>query len=356
MRVVVFPADAWACGHYRLIWPAEILRQQGWDIHIVPPNGQTGLLVKTEEDEDGNKRLTELTAPECDLIVLQRPGHVLQPQLLAALRKAGIAVVVDMDDDMSTMNQNHVAFRLYSTRTKTELSWRNAIESCKVATLVTTSTSELQKIYAPHGRGMVLDNYVPEVYLDMDECRPEPGFGWAGTVQSHPDDLQVAGNAVQKLRDEGHSFRIVGDGKKVKETLKLKDDPEATGGVGLDQWLRTIQRTLQVGMVPLASTRFNASKSRLKGIEYMAGGIPWVASPRQEYRRLVRESGCGLLADTPKDWYRQLKLLLTDEVLRKEQVDRGREFMADQTYQAQSWRWAEAWTRAVEIQKGQKCS
>jgi len=83
----------------------------------------------------------------------------------------------------------------------------------------------------------------------------------------------------------------------------------------------------------------------------MAGGIPWVASPRQEYRRLTRESGCGLLADTPKDWYRQLKLLLTDDVLRKEQAERGLEFMRDQTYQAQAWRWAEAWTRAVEIQK-----
>ena len=354
MRVVVFPADAWACGHYRVIWPANVLQEQGWEIFIVPPNGETGFKVKTEEDEHGKQKLIELTTPECDLIVLQRPGHFLQPQLVTALRKAGIAVVVDMDDDMSTMSQHHLAFRMYSTRSQTDFSWRHAIESCKLATLVTTSTSELQKVYAPHGRGVVLDNFVPEVYLGLDEERPGPGFGWAGTVASHPDDLQVTGGAVQKLRDEGHVFRIVGDGKNVKGPLKLRDEPDATGGVGLDQWLRTIQRTLQVGMVPLAATKFNTSKSRLKGIEYMAGGIPWVASPRQEYRRLVRESGCGLLADTPKDWYRQLKLLLTDDVLRKEMSERGLEFMKDQTYQAQAWRWAEAWTRAVEIQRGQK--
>lgn len=352
MRVVVFPADAWACGHYRIIWPASILMREGWEIFIMEPNGKTGFQVKTQQRPDGTQELLELTAPECDLVVLQRPGHMLQPQLVQALRAAGIAVVIDMDDDMSTLSQHHVAFGLYSTKTRTDFSWRNALDSCKNATMVTTSTSELQKIYAPHGRGRVLDNYLPRACLNFETPQPEPGFGWAGTVASHPDDLQVTGGAVQKLIDEGHTFRVVGDGKNLRGPLKLKQDPWATGGRGLDEWVKTIQATLQVGMVPLASTRFNASKSRLKGIEYMAGGIPWVASPRQEYRRLNRESGCGLLADTPKQWYQQLKLLLTDPVLRKEQVEMGREFMKDQTFEDQAWRWAETWTEAVKIQRG----
>lgn len=351
MKVVVFPADAYACGHYRLIWPAQILQQQeGWDIYIVPPNGKAGFQVKTDE----NNRLLELTAPQCDLVVLQRPGHMLQPQLVQALRQAGIAIVIDMDDDMSTMSQHHLAFRLYSTRSNSHYSWRHALDACKLATFVTTSTSTLQQVYAPHGRGAVLDNYVPEACLGFEEPRPEPGFGWAGTVSSHPDDLQVTGGAVQRLRNEGHYFRVVGDGKRLSGPLKLTSEPWATGGVGLDQWVRTIQRTLQVGMVPLAPTKFNTSKSRLKGLEYMAGGVPWVASPRQEYRRLVRESGCGLLANTPKEWYQQLKRMLTDEVLRKEQVEMGNEYVKGQTLQAQAWRWAEAWTRAVEIQRGHK--
>lgn len=348
----MFPADAWACGHYRLIWPANVLQIQGWEIFVMPPNGKTGFQVKTREREDGTQELLELTAPECDLVVLQRPGHMLQPQLVKALRAAGIAVVVDMDDDMSSMSQHHIAFKLYSTRTKTQFSWRNALESCKNATLVTTSTRELQRVYAPHGRGRVLDNYLPEACLKFETSTPEPGFGWAGTVSSHPDDLQVLGGAVRKLADEGHTFRVVGDGKHVRQLLKLQEDPWATGGLGLDEWVKTIQATLQVGMVPLSATKFNSSKSRLKGIEYMAGGIPWVASPRQEYRRLQRESGCGLLADNPKQWYEHLKLLLTDHVLRKEQAEMGREFMRDQTYQAQAWRWDEAWSEAVKIQRG----
>lgn len=351
MKAVLFPADAYACGHYRLVWPANVLQEQGWDIHIVPPNGQTGFLVKTEEQPDGSQRLIELTAPQCDLIVLQRPSHFLQPQLVPALRKAGIAVVVDMDDDMSALSPNNVAFNLYRDRTKTGYSWRTASEVCKLATMVTTSTAALQKVYAKHGRGRVLDNFVPEAVLAYPEPVQE-GFGWAGTVGSHPDDLQVTQGAVQRLIEEGHDFTIVGDGKDVQRPLKLREQPPATGGVGLDKWISTIAATYQVGMVPLASTHFNTSKSRLKGIENMAAGAPWVASPRAEYRRLQKESGCGFLADNGKEWYAHLKRLLTDDVLRKEQAQMGKEYMATQTYQANAWRWAEAWTDAVAMQRG----
>ena len=83
----------------------------------------------------------------------------------------------------------------------------------------------------------------------------------------------------------------------------------------------------------------------------MAAGVAWVASPREEYRKLHRESGCGLLADTPKQWYQHLKRLLDDDVFRKEQVEMGREYMVGQTIQANAWRWQEAWSRALEIQR-----
>ncbi len=352
MRVVVFPADAGACGHNRIIWPSDVLKTTGMDIHIVPNKGDTGFLIKTEEQDDGSQRIVQLTAPDCDVVVLQRPSHELQPQLIKILRSSGIAVVVDMDDDMSTVHPGNVAFRNYHTKSRTPFSWRTAFECCKLATLVTTSTVNLQKTYAKHGRGMVLDNFVPAVVLDPSYVEPaEDGFGWAGTMKSHPDDLHPA-RGVQDLVDEGFPLRIVGDGKGVKEALKLKQDPPATGLVELNQWCKTIAATYSVGMVPLAPTVFNTAKSRLKGIEHMAVGVPWVASARAEYRRLHRESGCGFLADTPKEWVSHLRRLLTDEVLRKEQAEMGREFMKDQTYQANAWKWAEAWTRALEIQRG----
>jgi hypothetical protein len=312
-------------------------------------------MVRTEDDPtlEGGQRLLDVAIPPgADVIVLQRPAHPLQPQLIRLLRHNGIAVVVDMDDDMSSIHPDNVAFRTYHTRSSTPFNWRNAAQSCKDATLVTTSTRALLWTYG-HGRGVVLDNYVPAATLGYET--PDTGrasFGWAGTTSSHPNDLQVMGPAVQKLIDAGHTFKVVGGPSKVKVAARLRAEPEYTGTIGLDQWIKTIGETYRVGLIPLAPTAFNTAKSRLKGIEHMAAGVPWVASPRDEYRRLVRESGCGLLADTPKEWVAQVTRLLTDEILYKDQVEMGREYMKGQTFQANAWKWAEAWEKALQLQRG----
>lgn len=352
MKVYVVPSDAFGCGHYRMIWSADVLRKAGHDVVVMPPTRDSGFMVKVEDQPDGSQVLVGVTVPEdADVIVLQRPGHPLQPQLIRGLRQNGIAVVIDMDDDMSSIHPDNIAFHTYRPGSASPLSWKWAMESCKVATMVTTSTKLLQRVYARHGRGMVLDNYVPEAYLGFP-TEESGAFGWAGTTKSHPNDLQVTVPAVQRLMDDGYRFKVVGGRSSVKQCLRLREDPDVTGSVPLNQWVAMIGEQLDVGMVPLAPTSFNSSKSRLKGIEYMAVGVPWVASPREEYRKLHRESGCGLLADNPKDWYSKLKLLMDDDVMRKEQAEAGREYMKTHTYQANAWRWWEAWTRALEIERG----
>lgn len=352
MKIYVLPADVYGCGHYRLIWPANVLQAQGHDITVIPPSAGQGFVARIAEMEDGSQILTGVQVPrDMDVLVIQRPAHPLQPQMIRGLRQNGVAVVVDMDDDMSSIDPRNAAYWEYSPRSSSEFSWRYALASCQEATLVTTSTRTLQRIYAKHGRGMVLDNYVPEAYLNF-EATAEPGtFGWPGTLKSHPVDLQTTGRAAADLVREGWDLRIVGDGQGVRDALKLPRDPSATGTVGLVDWAARIAETMSAGMVPLAPSAFNTSKSRLKGIEMMAVGVPFVYSPREEYRRLNRESGCGLPADTPKQWYSQLKRLLTDDVLRKEQSEAGREWMRGQTYQANGWRWLEAWTRAYEMER-----
>lgn len=351
MKVYVLPADAHGCGHYRLVWPADVLRKQGFDVVVMPPNEKSGFLAKVEA-RGGKQILKDVQIPEdADVIVLQRPAHPLQPQMVEMLRRNRIAVVVDMDDDMSSIDPGNIAYAVYKHGSPSGLSHRYVLESCKAATLVTTSTVNLQKVYAKHGRGVVIDNYVPEAYLNFGGNQTGY-FGWAGTTKSHPNDLQVTGVAVRGLQEEGYRFRVVGGQSTVKQALRLQEAPEVTGSVPLHRWALAIGENLDVGMAPLAATHFNTSKSRLKPIEYMAVGVPWVGSPREEYRRLNRESGCGLLADTPKEWYRCLKLLMDDPNLRAEQAEKGRAYMQDQTYQANAWRWMEAWTKALEMERG----
>lgn len=356
MKVYLLPSDAHACGHNRLVWPANVLQQQGHDIVIIPPSKESGFLAKTEQMPDGSERIISLQIPEdADVMVFQRPAHPFQPQVINLLRQNGIAVVIDMDDDMSSIHPDNSAYHMYRHRSNTPYSWRHAADSCRLATYITTSTPQLQKVYAKHGRGQVIDNYVPATYLQYP--RVDTGtFGWTGTVKSHPNDLQVTRPAVQQLIDAGWPFAIVGDQRGAKEALRLREDPPASGFVSLADWAKYIATTMDVGLIPLASTSFNASKSRLKGIEYWAVGVAWVASPRAEYRKLLKDAGAGALAETAKDWFREVDFLMKNEVARKEQIEAGFQYMQDQTYEQQAWRWWEAWETAYKIQRQSKIS
>jgi len=325
----------------------------GYDVSIIPPRPGQGFLATTTQQADGSEKLTSIQVPEdADVLVIQRPAHPHQPDMIRIMRSNGIAVVIDMDDDMSCIHPDNVAFHMYRHRSQTPFSWRFAALSCKEATFVTTSTKALQRTYAPHGRGAVLDNYVPEAYLSFERTQQEePTFGWAGSTHSHPNDLQVAAGGVQRLLADQHPFRVVGGKSAVRTALRLKSEPNFTGTVSLTDWAQTIANSYDVGILPLAPSSFNTAKSRLKAIEHMAVGVPWVASPREEYRRVCSESGVGFLADNPKEWYQKVKLLLTDQVLAKEQAEAGKIWMQNQTYQAQAWRWIEAWERAYELER-----
>lgn len=344
--IYVIPADEHGCGYSRLIWPVQVLKHYGHQIKIIRP-GSVHLPFRFS-----NGKLTGMMIPpDLELMVLQRPALNIHPHVITRLRAAGVAVVVDMDDDMTSIHPRNIAYHVYKHDEEKFLSWKYASESCRAATFVTTTSPELQKIYASHGRGVVIPNYVPAAYLQMPRAEADR-FGWAGATMNHPDDPQVTMGAVQQLINDGHQFTIVGGGQDAQSAFRLTDKPHMTGFVPVSQWAQTIRSNFRVGMVPLAPTPFNRSKSYLKGIEYMSLGIPWVASPRDEYRRLNKIAGCGFLAHTPRQWYDMTRRLLTDDSLWREQSEAGLAFMQDQTYEAQAWRWAEAWQRALGIQRG----
>jgi len=348
VNILVIPADIAGCGYYRLIWAAEHLASQGHNVEVQWPEKGSGLEIFLSENQ-----VINVTVPEgADVVVLQRVSHHWHSQVIKLLRQKGVAVVIDMDDDLTAIHKQNSAYLNYHPKSNTPYSWKNAEMACRDATLVTLSTKSLLNVYAKHGRGMVIDNYVPERYLSI-QAEQDDVFGWAGTTQSHPTDLQTCGKAVQELIDDGYKFRVIGPQSKVRDALRLAGEPEATGIVPLENWAEAVAK-LKVSLAPLEMSPFNSSKSRLKAIEASACGVPWVASPRTEYRRLFAESGAGILADRPKDWYKAVKQLMDDDVLRKDLGERGREFMRTHTIEANSWRFLEAWTRAYEIQQGAK--
>lgn len=344
MRVVVYPADRFGCGHFRMIWPGESLLSQGHDVEVVNTQDRR---VRIHMEGD---RVVDVEV-SADVVVFQRLTHLWMSQAVRVLRSKGVAVVVDIDDDLRSVHPSNPAFEgIHPKNNGSKHSWRNLDAACREATLVTVSTPALLPIYASHGRGTVLHNYLPSLYDNLPHVDSDE-IGWPASFHSHPNDPDALGGSIARIVADGARFRMVGDSTGAGVALGLSQDPPG-GGVPVDVWPRAVA-SLGVGVAPLADTRFNGAKSWLKPLEMSAAGVPWVASPRAEYARL-HARGAGVLADRPRTWYRELKSLHASVQRRLELSEAGRDVARGLRLDDHAWRWMEAWERALDIQRGVK--
>lgn len=345
MKVYVFPADMTGCGYYRLIWPSEVLISRGHDITIVPPHKRDNMMQARLH----NGVVTSVKIPtDADVIVLQRVTHRYLAQAVKVIRQSGVAVVVDMDDDLTCIHPANPAFNaLHPVNGNIDHSWQNTLAACDNATMVTVSTPALATRYGRKAPAHVLYNMVPERMLAVPH-EDSDIVGWGGAVFSHPTDLQELGPSIATLLREAGAFRIAGPIDGVHKALGLPSDaPIGTTGVIQDiyAWPLAIN-SLGIGVAPLADSRFNNAKSWLKMAEYAAVGVPCIGSPREEYRRINRK-GVGLTARNPTEWTKQIRRLRGSESFRADISASGRETMESLTIEANAELWIEAWTEAL---------
>lgn len=345
MKVLVFPADHYGCGHHRAIWPARALQAQGHDVVIVEQESRKLLL----QIDDRTGTVHSVDIPDgTDVVVLQRVTHKYMAQAVRKLREQGITVVIDVDDDLSTIHPHNPAWRMLHPRNQGEHSWRNLDDACRHASLVTATTPALLKRYASHGRGRVLPNYLAAHYFGVNHV-DSAVIGWPASLGSHPNDPDATGTAIARLVQEGARFHVTSTSPGVGKAFGMPDDDHVTQlrvAVDLLDWPRVLAESIGIGIAPLADTAFNEAKSCLKPLELSALGIPWVASPRADYQRL-HNLGAGWLAKQPSDWYKKLKALRGSETLRAEVADAGRAVAATLRVEDHAWKWAEAWSDAL---------
>lgn len=348
MNVAIFNADEGGCGSYRLLFPAEILQADGADIVIQPT-----LSAVREENPILGDFLHDVPI-DADVVVFQRPLRVELVETIPVLQRRGTAVVVEIDDDFHRLPPSHPAAKLFAPRHHPDRNWMWLRRACDQADLVTCTTPALAHRYAPHGRVAVLPNCVPGWYLEVEgKPNDRPTVGWTGTRITHVGDLDVCGMAIRDVQEStGCGFRAIGSADTLTEL-------DVTGEVrpwcdlkdrGPDGYAATVA-SLDVGLVPLADNTFNRAKSALKMMEYASLGVVPVMTPTPDNIRMFQH-GIGFLADSPADWARHVRALVTDEVLRENQVARGREVMAGWTYEARAHLWWEAWEQALANRRG----
>jgi glycosyltransferase involved in cell wall biosynthesis len=94
--------------------------------------------------------------------------------------------------------------------------------------------------------------------------------------------------------------------------------------------------SLDLGLMPMPDTVWTRGKCAFKAIQYMASGIPAVASPVGTTTDLIRHNQNGLLATTADEWYQTLDLLIRDFELRCRLAAAGRRTI-EESYSLQVW-------------------
>ena len=350
MKVVGLSADpTGGVGFYRLLGPAEEARALGVDVEI-SLDGAVDAIVK--QTADGTLEVEEIIT-DADVLIIQRPVSPVYISMIKQAHRQGIATVVETDDDISMVHGRNVYHE--GLQNSSILSPKIMEEAANLADHVTVSTPALTK-YARHGRYSILRNNVPQSIFDVkiNHDFSSPRVGWTGSVTTHPDDLQQTKGAVATvLKDNGLDISVIGSGVYVATNLGLSPETKvySTGWTPYETFYESVARYIDIGIVPLEMSPFNEAKSALKGMEFAALGIPFVASPTREYLRM-EAYGIGKTAKTPGEWRKHLQRMIdrTSETERIAKEARDR-MEAEFTYKVNAPEWIDAWEKAIHYRK-----
>lgn len=337
MKVLATAADKGGSFQYRVRIPVEAAQRRGVDVTYAHDfdveatrNSVTGIVTVDEVHTDA------------DVISIQRPSTQRMNALAVACKRQGIAVVTDLDDDLALVPKYNSAYsRVDPARSPLE-NYHWLEQTMAMADWVTVSTTHLLR-YAVNGASVIY-NAIDPAWLDITPRRPEM-VGWTGTPHNHWMDLHQIRSGLVGLERRAGLHLITDDAPVVAKALGWTGRVVAAGWQDFEHYPVEIANKVGVGMVPLDTwDLFNQAKSFLKGLEFAALGIPFVASPTAQYKLLADGYRIGKLAKGPSQWNRLIGQAL-DQRDRLGDTYRARvaeDFTAEHTVDG----WIDAWEQA----------
>lgn len=152
-------------------------------------------------------------------------------------------------------------------------------------------------------------------------------IGWIGSPSTWPNVRPLLPLLQELVRSHKVRIRVVGAGTAA--------EADRFDGLDLIEWTEASEITevqaMDIGIMPLADRPFERGKSGYKLVQYMACGLPVVASAVGVNREMVREGVNGFLANSDPEWRAALVRLVEDAALRRDMGKAGRE-RADHDY------------------------
>ncbi|MBY6016078.1 glycosyltransferase family 4 protein [Qipengyuania gaetbuli] len=159
-----------------------------------------------------------------------------------------------------------------------------------------------------------------------------PQIGWIGTPSTWAEYMAPVMGMIAALASK-HGGRVLAVGAGVNagefgpilQTVPWTEDTEVP----------RIQQ-MDIGIMPLTDTPWARGKCGYKLIQYMACGLPVVASPVGVNANIVEHGHNGFLASTEAEWVEAIEALLVDGDLRRRMGANGRR-KVEEMYSLQAW-------------------
>jgi GT2 family glycosyltransferase/glycosyltransferase involved in cell wall biosynthesis len=251
--------------------------------------------------------VADLRQSEPDLVITHRTavsGGTDLSELLMHVRTRRLPLVVDMDDDLIALGEDHPEASEYAPLVG---GIRRLLAEADVVWASTPLLAERLELYAS------------TVELHPNALSDGLWFGpgtriikavnsfrllYMGTA-SHAPDWKHVRPAVMKwleAQNGAASITLVGvppsPADLTSDLVHVAEIPSALGASypAFVSWLRTLE-PFDVGIAPLTPTEFNRGKSGLKHWEYTALGTVTVASDIEPYQDVIEDGRTGFLVD-----------------------------------------------------------
>ena len=334
LALASYPIEA-AATRYRLAQFVRPLAERGIELSIRPFIDSAlfaGLYQKnawrrtaTGLIKSAVLRLLDVPAARtADVVMLQREAMMFGPPVIEWLigRVLRRPLMLDLDDATYVRyispTYGGVGSRLkWFSKTDDLIRW---------AALVTCGNRAIAEYVAGKGADTRIIPTVVDTEIfraSRHDRQTRPVLGWIGTHSTFPF-LESIFPVLQQLAGE-YSFglKIVGSGK----------DEVTVPGIEVENLPWELDREVQdfqsidIGLYPIDTGLYgewSLGKSGFKAIQYMAVGIPYVATPVGAAAEIGEAGTTNLFATSSREWYDALATLLTDAARRRKMGEAGR--------------------------------
>ena len=149
-------------------------------------------------------------------------------------------------------------------------------------------------------------------------------IGWIGTPNTAKYLKSIIPVLKEVLKNDNYILKCVGVSKNFKlpgirvENIIWSEKDEAN-----------IIKNFDIGIMPLTNDNLSRGKCGLKLLQYMACGIPVVASPVGVNKQIVLDGKNGFLAKDNNEWVNKIKILAMNPNIRNNFGEYGRELVSN---------------------------